>query len=348
MNNIKIKLLSDVDIAIKYFIDNELNAPHINSVIFLYCLKNYDIITNLMQICVKTNSTQDQVKYCFEFWEARGLCEIEFDGENNVHNIKLFANKDILVKKEEIVKNETIAQVANVHEKSNYKPEEIKYFLNNNEEIKKMFYECQRVLCKNLTHNEMNSLLDYHERLNLPCDVIVGMVNYCVMNDKRDFRYINKVVLGMSDQGINTVQKLNDHTNKNKDVYKQILEAIGATNTMVSPAQSKLIDKWLVEFGFTSDIVLEACDKACLNASKPTLRYVDGILENWKKENIKTLQDVIDYETRYMNNKQGKASKNSNGKLDFSGVKTKQSNFNNFDGHKRDLDDIAKKLNALR
>lgn len=345
MNNIKINFIGDIDMSIRHFIDNEMNAPHVNSIIFLYCLKNHNIINSVMDICIKTNSTQDQVKYALEFWSARGLCTIDFNPNNSFYTVTLLKNEQPLPKSQDL----EYSQSAKIQQKSSYKPEEINYFMSNNENIKTLFSKSEKLLCKTLTHNEQNTLLDLHDRLNLPYEVILGIIDFCVLNDRRNIRYIEKVAINMSNNGINTIKKLNDYNNKTKDIYKEILDAIGAKNNIPSPSQLNIIDTWTNDLGFTKDIILEACDKASINASNPSLNYVNGILKTWKQENIKTLQDVIEYETKYQENKQKtKKSSNANNKVNLNKVKTKPSNFNNFEGHKRDLDDIAKKLNALR
>ncbi len=213
--------------------------------------------------------------------------------------------------------------------------------MDNSNEIKIMFDKAQNSLSKVLTHPEMNTLLDMHDRLKLPYELINSLLDYCVINNKRNLRYISGMAQNLADLGITTIEKFNVYTDKNKDIYKEVLKAMNATNPMASPAQMKIIDKWTGELNFGLDVILEACDKACINTSNPTLNYVDGILNNWKKAGIVTVLDVQEYETKYLAEKN---KSTTNGKVNLNNIPTKPSNFNNFEGHKRDFDDIAKKL----
>lgn len=354
MKNLKIKSDYDTDVAIKYFIDNELNAPHINSVIFLYCLKNFEIITNVTQICVKTNTTNEQVQNALEFWEAKGLCNIEHSQQDDIHKVTLLVKPLTVIETQNNVVNTTNENTTNdtevtkpvtIQKRADYKPEEIKYFMSESNELKQMFDRASASLCKPLSHPDMNAIIDMNDRLRLPYDLVNAIIDYCVMNNKRNMRYISGMAQNMSDLGINTIEKFNVYTDKNKDIYKEVLTALNATNPMASPAQMKIIDKWLNELGFSLDVILEACDKACINTSNPTLNYVDGILKNWQKEGIKTVLDVQEYETKYLENKNKlNSAKNTNNKIDLNSVQTKKSNFNNFDGRNYDYDSIAKKL----
>ncbi len=345
MKNIRIKAVQNPDVAVKYFIDNEMNAPHLNSIVFLYCLKNYEIITNVTQICIKTNTTNEQVENAFEYWQAKGLCEISYSQNENIHNVTLLVNgqgqQEIEPEIKEVEYQDTASESGiKVLKKADYKPEEIKYFMENSSDIKEMFSRARISLSKTLTYTEMNTLLDMHDRLKLPCELINSLLDYCVMNNKRNLRYISGMAQNLADLGIVTIEKFNVYTNKNKDVYKEVLKAMNATNPMASPAQMKIIDKWTSELNFGLDVILEACDKACINTSNPTLNYVDGILNNWKKAGIVTVLDVQEYEANYIAGK----NKNINTKVNLNKVVAKSSNFNNFEGHKRDFDDIAKKL----
>ncbi len=359
MKNIRIKSVQSYDVAVKYFIDNELNAPHLYSVVFLYCLKNYEIITNITQICIKTNTINEQVENALEYWQGRGLCEITFSQSEDVHTVTLLVNPQNISQQAQAqaqaqaeattkaVEKETVASedqgnTVKVLKKADYKPEEIKYFMDNSNEIKIMFDKAQNSLSKVLTHPEMNTLLDMHDRLKLPYELINSLLDYCVINNKRNLRYISGMAQNLADLGITSIEKFNVYTDKNKEVYKEVLKAMNATNPMASPAQMKIIDKWTGELNFGLDVILEACDKACINTSNPTLNYVDGILNNWKKAGIVTVLDVQEYETKYLSEKNKNSS--ANNKVNLNNIPTKPSNFNNFEGHKRDYDDIVKKL----
>lgn len=59
----------------------------------------------------------------------------------------------------------------------------------------------------------------------------------------------------------------------------------------LSPMESESISMWLDEDGHTPDIIRAALREAVL-AQKVSLRYIDRILFEWKKKNVKSLADV--------------------------------------------------------
>ena len=60
---------------------------------------------------------------------------------------------------------------------------------------------------------------------------------------------------------------------------------------LLSPMECETITMWLDEDGHTAQIITAALKEAVL-AQKLSLRYIDRILFEWKKKNVKTLADV--------------------------------------------------------
>src|SRR5690606_13024812 len=59
----------------------------------------------------------------------------------------------------------------------------------------------------------------------------------------------------------------------------------------LSPMECESITMWLDEDGHSAEIIRAALKEAVL-AQKISLRYIDRILFEWKKKNVKTLSDV--------------------------------------------------------
>ena len=59
----------------------------------------------------------------------------------------------------------------------------------------------------------------------------------------------------------------------------------------LSPMECESITMWLDDDGHTVEIIRAALKEAVI-AQKLSLRYIDRILFEWKKKNVKTLSDV--------------------------------------------------------
>ena len=56
--------------------------------------------------------------------------------------------------------------------------------------------------------------------------------------------------------------------------------------------QEKMLEKWIMEFNFPIPVIEEACNICFKRLNRADFKYIDGILSNWNKNNLKTLQDI--------------------------------------------------------
>ncbi len=84
---------------------------------------------------------------------------------------------------------------------------------------------------------------------------------------------------------VNSINEKKD--NENSSIYEFIEKEFGRT---ISPIESEIIKSWL-ENGNSEEIVKEAVKEATFNGVS-NLRYIDKILYEWEKKNIKTKEDV--------------------------------------------------------
>ena len=62
--------------------------------------------------------------------------------------------------------------------------------------------------------------------------------------------------------------------------------------------EQALIDKWFKDYGFTREIVLEACSRTITAIHSPSFQYADRILTEWKKAGVKSFEDIKAMDTR--------------------------------------------------
>ena len=99
--------------------------------------------------------------------------------------------------------------------------------------------------------------------------------------------------------------------------------------------QEEILDKWINIYNFPLDVIFKACDICFQRINKGDFRYIDGILNSWYKEGLKTLQDV----TLKDNNKKTYKKENKN----YS-TPVKKDKFNDFEQRNYDFEELEKKL----
>ena len=68
------------------------------------------------------------------------------------------------------------------------------------------------------------------------------------------------------------------------------MKVLGLDKRPIKDDESQVIGKWFDEYGFSMDLVLEACKRD--KNPVPSINYVNGILKSWHEKGIKSLEDI--------------------------------------------------------
>ncbi len=299
----------------KSFIQNEfIQAPPIYSVIYIYLLnktKNNTVRVNLSKIEDEINISVAEIFNCLKYFDRKQLLSVNtelsgdtvivFGKNKEIYNIK--ENQLESKRYDEGIKEERdILNNSEKNYKKNYKISEIKDVMISNEEISELFSYVEEVTGQLLNGNDLSIVYSFYDYYKLPVDVIHFMIAYCVNNNKRNLKYIEKVAMDWSKNGIKNLDDADRFlTNYNKE-YKQILDALGVKSGVVE-ANKEIMDKWLIKERMPVNLIIEACKKTVLQTGGSSLKYVESILEGWKKENVKTIEDMQKYDENFKQNK---------------------------------------------
>ncbi|WP_418790326.1 DnaD domain protein [Phosphitispora sp. TUW77] len=67
---------------------------------------------------------------------------------------------------------------------------------------------------------------------------------------------------------------------------------------ILSPMEIEQVDLWLSDYDDQTELIFEALKRATL-LGKHNFKYIDSILLEWQKNNLKTIDDVLTYEANY-------------------------------------------------
>jgi len=228
-----------------------------------------------------------------------------------------------------------------------YSAEELAIYRTQSKDIARLFSKAEQALGRLLKCTDMSTIFSFHDWLRLPLDVIEYLLCYCEEHGHRNLRYIEKCALDWADQGIDDLEKALTYVQAFDKEYRSILKHMGKLSTFPTPAQRKLMDKWLHEMDMPLDVIIAACDKTTVVAEKPSLSYVDKILAKWKKAGIMTLEAVqqadADFETKQAEKDHAEKSQKGMGLNEKPSARTskpKNNRFINFDQRENDYSHI--------
>ncbi|MGM9972975.1 MAG: DnaD domain protein [Clostridiaceae bacterium] len=203
---------------------------------------------------------------------------------------------------------------------------------------KEMLKEIEKLLARPLSSKEMSSYLSWEKDFNFSSELILLLVEYCVSKGKSDTRYIEKVAISWHEAKISSIEEAQQYIKKSEDKWmriRKVLSYLGIKNTEIMKPQEDMMDKWLSTYNFSLEVIFKACDICFERLNRADFKYIDGILNSWFKDNIKTLEDIA-----LKDNKKD----NTTSKRKVSPTIKNELRFNNFDQRVYDYDSLEKKL----
>lgn len=161
------------------------------------------------------------------------------------------------------------------------------------EAVKTLLSHVEQVLGRSISSSELLRITGWVKDDGIAPEIVSFAFDYCVQKGKTSIKYIESVVKSWHSEGLDTVDKINEHLQDSDERfyrYKRILQALGFHRN-ATEAETKMMDHWFDDMGFSMDKVLEACGKTT-GISNPNFSYVNKVLENWSESSEKTGADV--------------------------------------------------------
>ena len=131
-----------------------------------------------------------------------------------------------------------------------------------------------------------------HRHMSFYRLLIEYLIEYSVSRGHKSMRYIETVALAWADEGITTVTMAKEANSRYAKEYFTIFKSMGISGRNPVDTEISLMNTWLNDYGFTMDIIQEACSRTVLSTGQPSFQYADKILSGWKDKNVRTLADV--------------------------------------------------------
>ena len=148
--------------------------------------------------------------------------------------------------------------------------------------------------------HELRKAADWQSILKFEQDAILRMVAYGIEKSPRKnpkppsvFKRVDDMAEAWSKKGIRTLEDVERAIAEETGEAGLAREALKKLGIYRDPSQPELelVRRWTGEWGYDREAILAACDKTT-NAQKPTLKYLDSILERQREEGQSFYADV--------------------------------------------------------
>jgi DnaD/phage-associated family protein len=176
-------------------------------------------------------------------------------------------------------------------EKKEYSLNEIQKF-SQDPDMEELLFIMETYLKHPLSSSDMNTVFFWIDSLKFSKDLAEYLVEYCIGGGHSSLRYMDKVAMGWSEDGITTVEQAKSHSsNRSKSCYG-VMKALGISGRNLIDSEVAFVNKWTRDFGFDMTLIEEACKRTISSIHQPSFEYTDTILTNWYNKQVHNLKDI--------------------------------------------------------
>ena len=364
MNTIHLRALSSSQVTVlsNIFIDQYMPGAGGEFVkVYIYLLRllaDPSASVCLPLLADRLNCTEGDISRALKYWSNEGLLILETDPSGELTGITLTEpspdtqmalTATVSVPQSALAAAAPISQTVSAATVSTPQPDtapsrsasaltpaRIKE-LKENEDVAQLIYICEQYLGKTLTPTDTRKILFFYDELKMSVDLIDFLIQYCVGRGHKSMRYIETVAMAWSKEGITTVEMAKDSTSRYGRDYFTILKAMGITNRNPVDSEIVMMDTWLKDYGFSMDMIQEACSRTIMQTGQPSFQYAHKILTGWFKKGALTPEAVHALDVQH----QKRSQDNSRGR---SQTPKSPNRFNNFQQRNYDFKELEKQL----
>ncbi len=304
---------------------------------------------SLSQIADTFFMTENDVARAFKYWENEGLISLSRDEDGDITAICLNdpSSQGPSVPADQPSADRTnlpadpvaaVPAAADTSRPKTYTVEELQRF-NDDDKGKQLIFIIQQYLGHPLSATDLNTIYYFYDTLGFSTDLIEYLFEYCVSNGHTHMRYIEKVALSWASRHIETVDEARTQSEAYQRSCFAVLKAFGLGNRMPTSGEVAYIRKWTHTYGFSLELILEACRRTMMAVHTPSFEYTDKILSNWKAQNAYTMTEVLAADKAHSQNKTAAAPK-----APARAPRPSNNKFHNFKQRSYDYEALEKKL----
>jgi len=196
-------------------------------------------------------------------------------------------------------------------ERVRYNYSECVEYINSSDEIRQMLPVLEGILQKQLNHTEISVFVTLVHWYGLPPACVALLAEYCRSIGKGTIAYIESTGVGWAGDDINTVDLASQKIARLRSLrsaWNTVRIALDIPERKPTKTEETFCDKWINEYNFCPDIIKLAFDRCIDKTGKLSMKYMNGIIENWYKQGISTLEQAENEERPPQNNAENKSA----------------------------------------
>ncbi|MCI8389386.1 MAG: DnaD domain protein [Roseburia sp.] len=330
--------------------------------IYLYLLRLMNIPKasfSISSIADKFDHTEKDIRRALCYWERMRLLRLEYDDSHNLTGICLLDSAPQPAAADAAAVSADSSRTVPVPDakddpapdagsaapvlrpaaqpaRKTYSSDDIRQF-QQNESIAELLFIAERYLGRTLNDTDIQTILYLHDGLGFSAELIEYLIESCVNSRHTSIRYIERAALRWADEHITTVEEAKLADNIHSRAYYTVMNSFGISGRKLVPSEIALVKKWSAEYGFSDELIAEACRRTIQAIHEPGFAYADSILENWHRQNVRSQSDLAGLDAEHQKKRKHAAAAPSP-------AASSRNKFNNFQQRSYDYDKLEKLL----
>ncbi len=328
-----------------HFIDEQMTHANGDYVkIYLYLLRRMsrsDCAFSLSQIADHFELTERDVMRALNYWEKLHLFSLEYDDAQNLSGIHFLNEREAeehsaLQQAPTHAADRFIQATAPAASPSGRK--DIHAFCND-AAVQELVFITEQYLGRTLNTSDLNTIFFWYDELNLSTELIEFLIENCVATGHTSLHYMQKIAEDYAANSIHTVEEAKEYTNQRSAVYCAVAKAFGIRGRNLVPEETNYLKQWTTRFGFSVELIEEACSRTMRTIHNPSFGYANTILKTWHDQGVSSLEDVARVDANFQKNAELSRSQKA-----AAGANASANRFVNFTQRNNNYDEIQKQL----
>ena len=290
--------------------------------IYLYllrCMNRQEEELSISRIADHFDHTEKDIHRALKYWEKVNLLRLEYDSTHRLSGICLLPGQDTnpetpacsdasggMPSSPETFSSDPAPQPA--PEVCPAGSADLGSFCRK-EEIRELIFLAETYLNRTISQTDLAFLFSWYDQLHFSPELIEYLIESCVANNHPSLHYMQKVAEDWSAKGIRTPAQAKQMSTQHSSLYFAVMKAFGIRGRNLVPAEESFLEKWTGSYGFSAEIICEACRRTIQKIHEPSFEYADTILKNWHAAGVRTLKDVEEADAAYRKSRNLAASK---------------------------------------
>ena len=292
---------SGVTLLPNVFIDHfmkEANDAQIKLYLYLRRSVSAGIPADLNTLADFLNYSEKDIMRALRYWERKGILSMTFGSAGEIAGIRLSklsapsgSRSGIIELCEEITASPSAAEDEPAAAVKAAEKDDMESFRSDNDTAC-LIMAAEQYSGRPLSEAQVRSLMYIHNKLGFSTELIDYLLQHCIGSGKNSFQYIKATAEAWAEKGISTVEEAKAETAKGTDERtRRIMKLLGRSGEP-APMEQKLISRWLDSYGFSMELIEEACGRTVLAVDANRFAYAETILKMWHDKGVHTMEGV--------------------------------------------------------